>query len=69
MKIPKVDSLPVAYFNLARGRDLLLIGSEAMLDRLIAGFRDRRLVRPRAYTSYAIPPATLLAGAAAIFVL
>jgi hypothetical protein len=48
--------------------DLLLIGPEAMLDGLIAGFRDRRSVQPRAYTSYAMPSESILALIDLVFV-
>jgi hypothetical protein len=48
--------------------DLLLIGSQATFDRLIVGFRDRRSVQPHTYTSYAMPPAALLADAASVFI-
>jgi hypothetical protein len=61
MKILVVDSLPVAC-------SILWIGSNAVLDSLIAAFRDRRSVQPCVYTSLALPPAELLSNAAAVFV-
>lgn len=48
--------------------DLLLIGSQATLDGLIAGFRDRRSVQPRIYTSYAMPSESILALIDVVFV-
>ena len=48
--------------------DLLLIGSNAALDDLVAGYRDRRSVQPRIYTSCAIPSAELLSNVAAVFI-
>jgi hypothetical protein len=54
--------------QLFAANDILLIGSEATLDHLIVGFRDRRSIQPRTYASYAMPPASLLANAAAVFI-
>jgi hypothetical protein len=48
--------------------DLVLIGPEHELDDLAIGFQNRRSVKPRTYSSYAIPPVSLFAGAAVIFV-
>ncbi len=49
-------------------KDILWIGSNAVLDGQVAGFRDRRSMQPRIYTSLAMPSAELLSNAAAVFV-
>ena len=67
------DSAGVEDFMLPVGQhfaasDLLLIGSKATLDGLVAGFCNTRSLRPRTYFSYTMPPTTLLACAAAVFI-
>ena len=49
-------------------KDILWIGSNAVLDGQVAGFCDRRSVQPRVYTSLAMPSAELLSNVAAVFV-
>ena len=48
--------------------DLLLIGSNAALDDLVAGYCDRRSLQLRIYTSCTIPSAELLSNVAAVFI-
>lgn len=48
--------------------ELILIGPESKVEGLIADFRNRRSVQPLPYTSYAMPPESLLARVDIIFI-
>ena len=48
--------------------DLLLIGAEERIKILVAGFRNRRSMRPGTFTSLALPPSALLSQADAVFI-